>query len=55
MALRPIVQNSSSLQDRVKFTELNNLSNGAKILFASDDFFANAENLLKVGFYLFCR
>ncbi|XP_021946063.1 allantoicase [Folsomia candida] len=47
MALRPIVQNSSSLQDRVKFTELNNLSNGAKILFASDDFFANAENLLK--------
>jgi len=33
---------------QVKFTELNNLSRGAKILFATDDFFAAAENLLLV-------
>lgn len=45
MALRP-AEKAASTQE--KFTELNNLSNGAKILFASDDFFATAENLLKV-------
>ncbi len=47
MASRPIKQNCS--QEKFKFTQLNNLSNGAKILFATDDFFAAAENLLKVG------
>ena len=37
-----------------KFTELNNLcsgENGAKILFATDDWFAAAENLLEVSIY----
>lgn len=36
---------------RPKFTELNNLSsdvNGASILFATDDFFAAAENMIRV-------
>jgi allantoicase len=48
MALRPTPQKSSlQLGSETRFTELNNLSNGAKILFASDDFFAAAENLLK--------
>lgn len=41
---------SSQLQEFPKFTDLNNLiaeQTGAKILFATDDWFAAAENLLK--------
>ena len=48
MAARPVSKTSGII---AKFTELNNLCsqrNGASILFATDDWFASAENLLKV-------
>lgn len=53
MATRPCV----SKVQQPKFTELNNLSaaeNGAAVLFATDDWFAAAENLLKVKITVLC-
>ncbi|ODM97994.1 Allantoicase [Orchesella cincta] len=45
MAFRPTTKVSSC--PSLQFTRMNNLSRGSTILFATDDFFAEAENLLK--------
>lgn len=47
MALRTTMEASNPT---VPFTRMNNLSRGSAILFATDDWFAEAENLLKVEF-----
>lgn len=46
MAQRPTTKVSTC--PSLQFTQMNNLSRGSKVLFATDDWFAEAENLLKV-------
>uniref|UniRef100_UPI00398E9331 allantoicase n=1 Tax=Pristiophorus japonicus TaxID=55135 RepID=UPI00398E9331 len=47
MAARPIQENTEKLPDFVQLNDLACEASGAKVMFATDDWFATAENLLK--------